>query len=85
MMRLSPDFSIGGGVLYSRLGARAIYSPPVTKGVRLGLEGRVYDLRHPTTDLYADFGLGGGLMLFGGERDALHTGRRTAFGLQYQF
>ncbi len=83
MMRMTPRLSVGGGVLYSRLGARAVYAPP--KGGGLGFEGRLYDLRHPTTDLYADFGLGNGLMLFGGERDALHTGRRTAFGLQYQF
>jgi ABC-type transporter Mla subunit MlaD len=85
MMRMAPNFSVGGGVLYSRLGARAVYSPQLTKGLGLGFEGRIYDLRHPTTDLYANFGLGNGLMLFGGERDALHTGRRTAFGLQYQF
>ncbi len=85
MMHLGPNVSVGGGILYSRLGARAVYSPEVTKGLRLGLEGRIYDLRHPTTDLYANFGLGSGLTLFGGERDALHTGRRTAFGLQYQF
>jgi len=86
MMRMSPRLSVGGGVLYSRLGARAVYAPPPSNGgVGLGFEGRVYDLRHPTTDLYADFGLGRGLMLFGGERDLLHTGRRTAFGLQYQF
>jgi hypothetical protein len=72
-------------VLYSRLGARAVYSPELSKGLGLGLEGRVYDLRHPTTDVYANFGLGNGLTLFGGERDALHSGRRTTFGLQYQF
>jgi len=83
MMHMTPRLSVGGGILYSRLGARAVYAPP--KGGGLGFEGRVYDLRHPTTDLYADFGLGNGLTLFGGERDALHTGRRTAFGLQYQF
>jgi ABC-type transporter Mla subunit MlaD len=85
MTHVSPQFSVGGGVLYSRLGARAVYSPQLTQGLRVGLEGRIYDLRHPTTDLYANFGLGSGLTLFGGERDALHSGRRTTFGLQYQF
>jgi hypothetical protein len=85
MARLAPGLQAGGGVLYSRLGARAVYSKELSRGLGLGVEGRVYDLRHPTTDLYADFGIGSGLTLFGGERDALHTGRRTTFGLQYQF
>ena len=85
MSRVSQNLRVGGGVLYSRLGARAVYSPELSKGLGLGLEARVYDLRHPTTDLYANLGLGQGLTLFGGERDALHTGRRTTFGLQYQF
>jgi ABC-type transporter Mla subunit MlaD len=85
MARMGPNLRVGGGVLYSRLGARAVYSPELSKGLGLGFEGRVYDLRHPTTDLYANFGLSNGLTLFGGERDALHSGRRTTFGLQYQF
>jgi ABC-type transporter Mla subunit MlaD len=85
MARMGPNLRVGGGVLYSRLGARAVYSPELSKGLGLGFEGRIYDLRHPTTDLYANFGLSNGLTLFGGERDALHSGRRTTFGLQYQF
>lgn len=85
MARVAPNLRIGGGVLYSRLGARAVYSPELTKGLGFGLEARVYDPRHPTSDIYANLLLGRGLTLFGGERDALHTGRRTTFGLQYQF
>src|SRR6202035_4185584 len=85
MAGVAPGLRVGGGVLYSRLGARAIYSKELSQGLSIGLEGRVYDPRHPTTDLYANFGLGSGLTLFGGERDALHSGRRTTFGLQYQF
>jgi ABC-type transporter Mla subunit MlaD len=83
MQRLAPHISIGGGIVYSRLGARAVYSPALSRG--LGFDALIYDPRHPTTDAYANFGLGNGLTLFGGERDALHSGRRTAFGLQYQF
>ena len=85
MARMTPSLSVGGGVLYSRLGARAIYSPALTRGLGLGFEARVYDLRHPTTDTYANLGFGNGLTLFGGERDMFHSGRRTTFGLQYQF
>ncbi|MBV8298971.1 MAG: MCE family protein [Candidatus Eremiobacteraeota bacterium] len=85
MARMSPSFSVGGGVLYSRLGARAVYSPSLTRGLGLGLEARIYDLRHPTSDAYANLGVGNGLTLFGGERDIFHSGRRTTFGLQYQF
>jgi ABC-type transporter Mla subunit MlaD len=83
MEHLAPHFSVGGGILYSRLGARAAYSPALSRG--LGFDALIYDPRHPTADAYANYGLGNGLTLFGGERDALHNGRRTAFGLQYQF
>ncbi len=74
-------FRVGGGVLYSRLGLLADYGRP--RG--LGLELRAYDLRHPTLDPYATLHVVPGFELFGGERDVLHSGRRTVFGLQLQF
>jgi hypothetical protein len=83
MATVYPHLQVGGGILYSRLGARAVYSPELSRG--LGIEGRIYDLRRPTTDIYGNFGLGNGITIFGGERDALRNGRRTTFGLQYQF
>ena len=83
MARMTPSLSVGGGVLYSRLGVRAVYNPSLSRA--LGLEARVYDLRRPTTDVYANLMLGSGLTVFGGERDALRNGRRTTFGLQLQF
>ncbi len=83
MATVKPGLQIGGGVLYSRLGARAVYVPVPGKG--FSLESRVYDLRRPTTDAYANYSLGNGLTLFGGERDVLRAGRRTTLGLQYQF
>ena len=82
MATLRPHLQAGGGVLYSRLGARLVYSP---NAPGLGFETRVYDLRHPTADAYANLRLGDGLTIFGGERDALRDGRRTTFGLQLQF
>ena len=82
MATVKPGFQIGGGVLYSRLGVRARYQPDA-KG--FGLDGRLYDLRHPTADGYLNLGLGNGLTLFGGERDITHSGRRTVFGLQLQY
>lgn len=85
MSHMGPNLSVGGGVLYSRLGVRAVYDPGLSKALGLGFEGRIYDLRHPTTDLYANMRLYNGLTLFGGERDAFHDGRRTTFGLQYRF
>jgi ABC-type transporter Mla subunit MlaD len=74
-------FRVGGGVLYSRLGLLAGYAP---RG-GLGLEARAYDLRHPTVDGYATLHAAPGIEIFGGERDVLHSGRRTVFGLQLQF
>lgn len=77
---VAPNLSLGGGVLYSNLGALAQYEPgPV------GFEARLYDPQYPTLDAYGDLNLARGLQLFGGERDVTHTGRRTVFGLQLQF
>jgi ABC-type transporter Mla subunit MlaD len=84
MERVAPHLQLGGGLLYSRLGARAVYDPGLN-GLGLGFSGLIYDPRHPTADGYLNLHLGGGLQLFGGERDILHSGRRTAFGLQYQY
>ncbi|MFN2461758.1 MAG: MlaD family protein [Candidatus Velthaea sp.] len=72
---------VGGGILYSRLGAVG----SVTSKSGVGFEGRLYDLRRPTFDAYANFRAPHGVTLFGGERDALRAGRRTVFGLQLQF
>ncbi len=72
---------VGGGVLYSRLGALATIGGPTG----LGLETRIYDPRHPTLDGYATLHAAPNVELFGGERDILHSGRRTTFGLQLQF
>jgi len=80
MQTIAPHLRVGGGVLYSNLGAVAQYQPGA-----LGLETRVYDPQFPTVDAYANLKVGGGLGLFGGERDLTHTGRRTVFGLQLQF
>lgn len=71
---------IGGGVLYSRLGVLGSY----TNG-RLGVEGRAYDLRRPTFDAYGTVHATKNVELFGGERDAFRSARRTVFGLQLQF
>jgi ABC-type transporter Mla subunit MlaD len=82
MGHIAPHFAVGGGLLYSRLGARAIYNPGLNG---LGFDALIYDPRHPTADGYLNLRVGGGLQIFGGERDILHSGRRTAFGLQFQF
>lgn len=84
MASFGRSWKVGGGVLYSRLGARAVYSAP-GDGKGFGFEGRLYDPRHVTADAYLNFGLGHGLTLFGGERDLFHDGRRTTFGLQLQY
>jgi len=70
----------GGGMLYSRLGALAAYKPG-----RFGVEGRAYDLRRPTFDLYGNFNVHPNASLFLGERDLTRPARRTVFGLELQF
>jgi ABC-type transporter Mla subunit MlaD len=74
------NIQIGGGVLSSRLGVLGRYEPGP-----FSVEARFYDVRRPTFDAYAGFKLVPGVELFGGERDALRSGRRTVFGLQLQF
>jgi ABC-type transporter Mla subunit MlaD len=70
-------FHVGGGMLYSRLGLLAS-----GQSDHLGFETRFYDPRHPTLDAYGRVILTPHLELFGGQRDMLHTDRRTVFGLQ---
>jgi len=70
----------GGGIEYSRLGLTA----SVARGA-FGIETRAYDLRHPTLDEYLNFSLMPKVQIFGGERDLIHTDRRTVFGLQFEF
>ena len=77
---VAPHLYVGGGVLYSTLGAIAQYNPGV-----IGLEARIYDPAFPTLDAYGNINIAKGVQLFGGERDITHTGRRTVFGLQLQF
>ena len=78
--RFGPHLRVGGGMLYSNLGALVQYTPGV-----VGVEARVYDLRFPTLDAYGTVNVGKSVQLFGGERDITHAGRRSAFGLQLQF
>lgn len=77
---LSRQVRVGGGILYSRLGALARFDPGP-----FSLQGMVYDPRHPTFDAQAGVKIAPSTELFGGERDLLHSGRRTEFGIQLQF
>lgn len=73
-------FTYGGGIEYSRLGVTAAIARQ-----RLGLEARLYDLRHPTLDSYLNLNATPKLQIFGGERDITHAQRRTVLGLQFAF
>jgi ABC-type transporter Mla subunit MlaD len=80
---VAPGLRAGGGVLYSSLGLMSQYMPPSNKG--LGFTGYVYDPQHPTIDAYGMLPVSPTVSIFGGERDVLHSGRRTVFGLQLDF
>jgi phospholipid/cholesterol/gamma-HCH transport system substrate-binding protein len=75
------NFQIGGGVLYSQMGALLRY----TSSRGFGLETRVYDLTYPMIDLYGNFRIAPGTEIFFGQRDMTHASRRNTAGLQYQF
>jgi phospholipid/cholesterol/gamma-HCH transport system substrate-binding protein len=75
------NFLIGGGVLYSQMGALMRY----TSNRGFGVETRVYDLTYPMIDLYGNFRIAPGTEIFFGQRDLNHASRRNTAGLQYQF
>lgn len=76
----TPNIRIGGGVLYSQIGALATFDAGL-----VGLETRLYNLRRPSFDFYGNFNVARWGKLFLGQRDALRPDRRTVFGLQLQF
>ncbi|GAC1540035.1 MAG: hypothetical protein NVS3B16_01720 [Vulcanimicrobiaceae bacterium] len=80
LLNRSGSFTYGGGIEYSRLGITA----SVVRQ-RIGLEARVYDLRHPTVDSYLNLSANPKLQIFGGERDITHAQRRSVLGLQFAF
>jgi ABC-type transporter Mla subunit MlaD len=77
---LNSQVRYGGGVLYSRLGGLVRYDPGA-----FSLEGLLYDPRHPTFDALAGIKIAPKTEIVGGERDILHSGRRTELGLQLDF
>lgn len=77
---LGNNIRVGGGVLYSRLGVLGSYNPGV-----FGVEGRFYDPRKPTLDLYGNFNLTKSAKLFIGERAINQQQRRTTYGLQFTY
>jgi phospholipid/cholesterol/gamma-HCH transport system substrate-binding protein len=77
----APNFTLSGGVLYSKLGAKAVYQPGA-----LGVDVRLYDPKHPTLDLYGDVRLSKRLQLFYGERGVMGPATPSpAFGIQGSF
>ena len=73
------NLQYGGGMEYSRFGLMAALAAS-----KVGLEARIYDLRHPTLDTYLNLYMAPKFQIFGGERDSTHKDRRTVFGLQFE-
>jgi uncharacterized phage infection (PIP) family protein YhgE len=77
----SSNFTFGGGVLYSQIGAMA----RANLNKSFGLETRVYDLTYPMIDLYGNIHIMKGGELFFGQRDINHASRRNTAGFQFTF
>jgi hypothetical protein len=77
----SSNFTFGGGVLYSQIGALA----RANLGKSFGLETRVYDLTYPMIDIYGNVHVMKGGELFFGQRDINHASRRNTAGFQFTF
>lgn len=80
-MQRTPRLQYSFGVLYSNLGAQALYQ---TAGP-FGIDARLYDPKHPQLDLYGDLRLAQRLQLFYGERALMGPAnlRTPAFGVQF--
>jgi ABC-type transporter Mla subunit MlaD len=79
-MQNSPRLQYSFGVLYSNLGAQALYQPIGLFGV----DARLYDPKQPKLDLYGDLHLAQRLELFYGERSLMGPAntRTPAVGFQ---
>ncbi|HVA36387.1 MAG TPA: MlaD family protein [Candidatus Dormibacteraeota bacterium] len=75
--RTSPNLRVGGGLFYSRLGVAAS-----ADAGRLGFDAKLYDLRHPTFDLYGRVRVTKSIDGFVGERDIFYADRRPVYGLE---
>jgi hypothetical protein len=78
--KFANGLTVGGGVLYSRLGLLTSYQSGL-----LGVEARAYDVRTPTLDAYGKIRPTSFLELFAGERDLTRITRRTVYGLDFKF
>lgn len=77
---LSPNFRVGGGVLYSQVGLLGQYHAGI-----FGLETRVINPQWPQIDLYGNLNIAKGIQLFVGERALNQPARRFTYGFQTQF
>ena len=74
---LSPNFKVGGGVLYSQFGFLAAYSDRL-----FGFDTKIYNIQRPDIDLYGNLNVAKHFQLFVGERALNHAERRFTFGFQ---
>ncbi len=77
IQKLSPNFKIGGGVLYSQLGFLASYDERL-----FGFDTKIYNIQRPDIDLYGNLNVAKNWQLFVGERALNHAERRFTFGFQ---
>ncbi len=77
----SPRLQYSFGVLYSNLGAQALYQ----SAGPFGIDARLYDPKRPKLDLYGDLRLAQRLQLFYGERSLLGPANLRAPALGVQF
>lgn len=82
--RGSKDLQLGGGVLYSKLGLDASFTP---FGSPIDVDARIFDPKHPTLDLYGDLRLSQRLQLFYGERGLMNSRlkKTPSFGFQIKY
>ncbi len=80
LRNVTPNFSLGGGLLYSRLGVLGSYTVNGT-----GIDTWLYDPSHPALDLYGNVRVAPWAQVYFGERALNQAQRRSELGIQFHY
>ncbi len=80
LRNLTSSFSLGGGLLYSRVGVLGDYDVNGN-----GLDAWLYDPSHPALDLYGNVRVAPWAQLYVGERALNQAQRRSELGIQFHY
>ncbi len=80
LRNFTPNFSVGGGLLYSRLGVLGSYNASGN-----GVSAWLYDPSHPALDLYGNVRVAPWAQVYFGERALNQAQRRSEYGVLFHY